>query len=431
MVEENTEYDEHDLKSLQEIFVGHSIDELKQALISSDNDLELATMMLLSASVHNMEINEDFLQDDNQDIVNPSEVIHNDDIYSVPLSNDETKYCSTDDNIEQKENLENVRNFHNVWNSNESNIQQIINYTGISNVLASKIFFQNNMNIILAIINLINSIEYDFLKYNTNELDIKDDEKEKKSDTTIQKKGRVQGLNGYAHVKSNNISSFKILDNQKDTKKDKKVKNILTNPYIFNPIKFSELQDIIAGDNNLRSIDPKFIKNAFKFYCGNIENVLMICLLVLDNNLTFETYPDIDAPEIILEATSKIPKTFNYNTSSNRKKNNLLSCEGNSTLFNNNKLDFHGFQPQEAVRVLKTFLNKWWLEEISARELDGGALGGSLARFVMPITVVTGRGIHSVGGFSKVKMKVQQFLEGSKYIYDESPSFFIVRGKKC
>ena len=98
--------------------------------------------------------------------------------------------------------------------------------------------------------------------------------------------------------------------------------------------------------------------------------------------------------------------------------------------FTNYRADLHGFLPDEAVSIVRECLKKWWAEELILREQKAQRLNQRIVANVKPFTIITGRGIHSVGGVSKVRKKVKYFLENNTFVFLEEPSFFIVEGKK-
>ena len=94
------------------------------------------------------------------------------------------------------------------------------------------------------------------------------------------------------------------------------------------------------------------------------------------------------------------------------------------------RLDFHGFLCNDALLVLHKCLNKWWEEELTQRELHNQKLSMSQVANVSPLTVITGRGIHSDNGVSKLKRDVRKFLDKNDYKYHEDTAYFVVLGKK-
>jgi hypothetical protein len=94
-------------------------------------------------------------------------------------------------------------------------------------------------------------------------------------------------------------------------------------------------------------------------------------------------------------------------------------------------LDLHSLRLTTALQVTRRALKEWWDEEIRLREQEGNLNRyGSEARFVDPIKVITGRGIHSTGGVSVIRRQVQYLLHTSNFIYIESVGHFVVRGHK-
>lgn len=91
-------------------------------------------------------------------------------------------------------------------------------------------------------------------------------------------------------------------------------------------------------------------------------------------------------------------------------------------------LDLHLLPVENALNATKRTLAEWWNEELSLRETNGVKKSHNCS-LVDPIKVLTGRGIHSKGGISRIKIAVRKFLEGS-YNYEEESSYFLVYGKR-
>lgn len=86
--------------------------------------------------------------------------------------------------------------------------------------------------------------------------------------------------------------------------------------------------------------------------------------------------------------------------------------------------------PYEAELIAERCLNVWWTKELALREMNGQRLNQIKAINLAPFKIITGRGLHSVGGVSKVRIKVKKFLDTCLYSYTEEASYFIVEGKK-
>ncbi|GMM34059.1 Cue2 protein [Saccharomycopsis crataegensis] len=95
-------------------------------------------------------------------------------------------------------------------------------------------------------------------------------------------------------------------------------------------------------------------------------------------------------------------------------------------------IDFHHFSVHEALNELISMLNDWWAAELVERERIG-TVNPHMRRAVgvAPLHVITGRGNHSVRGYSRIKVKVRSYLMQEKYVFEEDVGMFFVYGKKC
>lgn len=98
---------------------------------------------------------------------------------------------------------------------------------------------------------------------------------------------------------------------------------------------------------------------------------------------------------------------------------------------NGQLLDLHGFTVGVASTITRLALNIWWAKERQCREEQGQLHKyGLQAVFVSPLSVITGRGLHSAGGVPVVRMAVQRLLKMGNYVYDERVGAFVVEGKR-
>lgn len=94
-------------------------------------------------------------------------------------------------------------------------------------------------------------------------------------------------------------------------------------------------------------------------------------------------------------------------------------------------LDLHGLLVPQAMSQTSSALSDWWKTEQTARIQDGRLHQyGATARFVDPLKVVTGRGLHSEGGVSKIKKGVRGYLERNGYLYEEESWGYVVHGRR-
>ncbi|GEQ67182.1 hypothetical protein JCM33374_g846 [Metschnikowia sp. JCM 33374] len=96
-----------------------------------------------------------------------------------------------------------------------------------------------------------------------------------------------------------------------------------------------------------------------------------------------------------------------------------------------NGLDLHGCTVVESVNIVKEAVSAWWKEEKDARMVEGHIdRYGARAEFVDPLRIITGRGIHSAGGASKIRVSVIRLLSQEGYLIDEYVGSVAVYGRK-
>lgn len=95
-----------------------------------------------------------------------------------------------------------------------------------------------------------------------------------------------------------------------------------------------------------------------------------------------------------------------------------------------NRIDLHGMQVAQAVQIAGRSLREWWDVELAERVHEGRFENyGSKAHFVDLLDLISGRGIHSVGGYLKIKVSLRNYLDNNKYIYTENTWGYTVHGK--
>ncbi|CAH6720750.1 hypothetical protein CLIB1444_04S07074 [[Candida] jaroonii] len=94
------------------------------------------------------------------------------------------------------------------------------------------------------------------------------------------------------------------------------------------------------------------------------------------------------------------------------------------------KLDLHGFTSDTAVSIVAQVTNEWWDQELDGRLKEGKRTYGKKAEIMEPLKIITGRGIHSKEGYSKIKLQVGRYLNAKGYVYEEQPGNYTVIGKK-
>lgn len=463
---------------LSEIFPGISNDIIKNALDSSDNDIKLASSIIIShdkmeneiggistietelAKYYDMfpNINQEYINkiyekiDDNEDIL---EELLNFELLVIETKKErqQSEMVIHDTLIENKNESKPIS----AWTSRSTPVELIMEYTSVTEDISKHHYFENGHDFILAIISIIDLY--------TTEQKNESENKDENSRTVIPQNqgkrivqgGRVQGNGNFSHLKSKASSKKEniFVNLQNDNEIDVKDSSKKYNKYRLNSLQDEELNDIIKRDPKNKLINKKILRKSLMFYEGNLNNVLRLVTLLIENNYTHLTLPvkstmalksiqsSVNITHSSFQGFKRINSTYPTSPSKKNMKNRIIPNKGFSSidnykkaylmienLFISNKLDFHGFYPNEVILILHKCLNMWWDKELETRELNAQSYKNPKALNIQPLVIITGRGIHSVGGVSKVRIQVKAYLDKIKYIYWEEPSYFTVEGKK-
>lgn len=220
---------------------------------------------------------------------------------------------------------------------------------------------------------------------------------------------------------------------------------------------YNEFLAIIRQDKECQGINPQFVSKLFQYFQEpesylkkpdistsktNLENCFRVLSYVLDDPngiaLTFNRNNNVDEKSWHVVTNKKNKhKNNNYTTYKNLNNKNEPTVphpgnnvSGVSDMFQVFKVDFHGYTPQQAVNTLNRVVTSWWDEELKQRELNKVNLHQQKVAQLEHLKVITGRGIHSIGGRSPVRFQVKRYLDLNGYLYHEEPSFFEIYGKK-
>ena len=96
-----------------------------------------------------------------------------------------------------------------------------------------------------------------------------------------------------------------------------------------------------------------------------------------------------------------------------------------------NSLDLHNLTVPTALKATGLALRDWWKDELDQRHVDGKLTRfGWKVQFVSPFNLITGRGIHSEGGKSKIRIAVKNYLTRNNYVFEEYSGRFEIEGKR-
>lgn len=333
----------------------------------------------------------------------------------------------------------------NAWSSATDSIQDIQNYTHAPLKIAQNAFYKKSLNPARAIIDIIYHYTQYLLEFSeSSSLSSPPREHETTNVKLTNTGGRVQSVRGLAHSK--HISAAIPAETKKS--KSQGTASSIKQTYVYHPSsdEAMELNSIIGSNPSLKAINPEFLKQALIFFDGDVAQTTLVAVFIMDCDAARFTFIDV-GPKVPIVKHHQNLKTCPGTTTAKEKAassdstvldpasfvsdesydNAVKICED---VFNNYTADLHGFLPHEATLITQTCLKTWWSEELALREINGHRLNQIKAVNVAPFKVITGRGLHSVGGISKVRIKVRSYLESNAYVYLEEPSFFIVQGKR-
>lgn len=121
------------------------------------------------------------------------------------------------------------------------------------------------------------------------------------------------------------------------------------------------------------------------------------------------------------------PTTSNTATgsSTSRPLNSSSNSQAPSTV------DLHGQTVSTASSTASAALDSWWSAEMSGRIQDGQLHKfHTTAVFVPPLRIITGRGIHSDSGYSRIKVAIRRHLDSANYVYHEESWGMVVTGRR-
>lgn len=220
--------------------------------------------------------------------------------------------------------------------------------------------------------------------------------------------------------------------------------------YDANSEEAKELRAIYLGNKAFReNASEGFFERALVFYRGDYMRVVDIALL-LNENGALELASALPAPPAPAKAIAAIPKAELASTqrlwSERARSRNAappsiantprVGGSGGVTTVKavpavRGTLDFHGYTVREAVSTLEKAVGVWWSEEVSSRHADGRLdKFGSMAQFVDPLTIITGRGLHSAAGVAKVRPAVIKWLSKKGFVFEELLLAVVVTGKR-
>lgn len=331
----------------------------------------------------------------------------------------------------------------NAWVSATGSIQDIIHYTNAAPKAAQKAFYKKTLNSARAIIDII--YHYDEYAEDINGSRLPGDNEPEYGTPQrdfMKAGGRVQSPTGFAHKKKPVGLVFSADQERATIFSPRSEENY---KYDSSSLEAKELNSIITNNPSLRAISPSFSKRALEFYEGDVERTTLTLIFIIEKNCAQYTFVDAASKAPSLNSQKNLSKVNKGSVKPRRMGAEIggldPSCFASDENYDRALLiidniltmytaDLHGFLPYEAELIAERCLNVWWTKELALREMNGQRLNQIKAINLAPFKIITGRGLHSVGGVSKVRIKVKKFLDTCLYSYTEEASYFIVEGKK-
>ncbi|ODV81442.1 uncharacterized protein CANTADRAFT_43891 [Suhomyces tanzawaensis NRRL Y-17324] len=215
--------------------------------------------------------------------------------------------------------------------------------------------------------------------------------------------------------------------------------------YRFSPQsgEYQELLALLRSNAQFRGIGMRFCEKALVLFNGNPFKVIDICRMVVEYNcehLTKKKSVPVVPKALVLGVKMAPPENPNLSNqfARFRTKSRVINEPERQTqserlagFQRTGEIDLHGLKVTTAILVTQKALISWWSKEISAREYEGNLRRyGSKAVFEGPARIITGRGLHSVGGIPVIKMGIKNYLTKNRYVYEELVGSYVVLGKR-
>ncbi|CEP60905.1 Cue2p LALA0_S02e02344g [Lachancea lanzarotensis] len=333
-----------------------------------------------------------------------------------------------------------------VWSSTQDQIRNILELTDVSFKIAQTAFYKKSRSVGRAVIDIISHFDgYYSAEFQSSRVPAPPPA----SSQTARVGGRVQSAQGLAHQKAAN-SVFKNRTMTQDSDKESTTTSPTRNVSAQELSEASrELETIVASNPVLKAISPGFFKSALGFFGGDVVRTTAVAAFIIENDCSKFTFTDTTTKPV--SAATSSPHTLQKMiTGSSTIAQTVTESDGGlftsdaftsddsynqalqifESIFQTHTADLHGFYPQEARQIAQKCLTAWWNHETGLREMNTHRPNLIKALNIAPLKIITGRGIHSRGGISKVKIQIKKLLDGEDYVYTEEPSYFIVDGRR-
>ncbi|AGO10468.1 AaceriABR016Cp [[Ashbya] aceris (nom. inval.)] len=308
------------------------------------------------------------------------------------------------------------------WQDLRRKVADIVKYTGVTESQAKAAFFKNSCNASAAVADIISSN------------DARSQRNEQQSTAPTARAvpgGRVQAHGGIAHAATytGRMRSTTEAHVASDSPAPRSTR------YVYSPDspEAFELEELIRANIQLSSVSRKLLYSALEYYNGDVARTIETAAFIIGAKpsprepkrrpvsswkLSQPRKPKRAAPLELRDSSFSSMEVYDR------------ALELARTVHSRWRIDLHGFLVDDAEALAEYVLANWWQRERELREQQCQKMSQSLALNMPPLTIVTGRGLHSVGGVSRVRVRIQRLLDRNHYVYDEEPSYFTVKGRR-
>lgn len=207
-----------------------------------------------------------------------------------------------------------------------------------------------------------------------------------------------------------------------------------------------ELKLCVSAEVSLQCLNYLFLHRCLIYFNNDLVKVLETARLYTEASLERLTYTINDGfsipgfiPEnlIVLDVPANAEASLHLQSLAiastpvtNQKRDSKINSNSTTIGKFSTILDLHGYTVAEAVSLANATAAAWWEEEQRLRIENGNLENvGSKAAYVEDLRIITGRGIHSIGG-PKIRGAVIRLFAQNGYIIEEMVGNIIVRGKR-
>lgn len=206
-----------------------------------------------------------------------------------------------------------------------------------------------------------------------------------------------------------------------------------------------ELKRYVGADRLLHNVNSVFLEKCLHYYNDDVFMVLEAARMYIEagrESVTFERKLGLERkPEgtiLSSQFTFNLPKPTPPGFTEAPKRHvpasakpARVSARAASPAIRLSTLDLHGYTVADALAATQTAVSQWWATELEERTAAGiMSRYGQKADHVLPLNVITGRGIHSVDGTSRVRASVIRMLEQKGYLIELQAGLVTVVGKR-